>query len=89
VAGRLHDIGTVRVSQEILVKPGKYGTGYPSLVYRRDCHLASRLVHVVDIYDALCAHCRYRDALSPEAALRIVEEQSGASVELPAEIMTR
>src|SRR5204863_525165 len=29
------------------------GGGYPTLRFRRDCHRASKLVHVCDVYDAL------------------------------------
>jgi len=53
------------------------GSGYPRYVYPRDAHFASKLVHVCDIYDALCAKRPYRDAFSPEHALRIVEDLSG------------
>ena len=53
------------------------GSGYPRYVYPRDAHFASKLVHVCDIYDALCAKRPYRDAFPADQALRIVEEQSG------------
>ena len=53
------------------------GSGYPRYVYPRDAHFASKLVHVCDIYDALCAKRPYRDAFAPDHALRIVEDQSG------------
>jgi len=53
------------------------GSGYPQYVYPRDAHFASKLVHVCDIYDALCAKRPYRDAFSPDHALRIVEDVSG------------
>jgi putative nucleotidyltransferase with HDIG domain len=53
------------------------GSGYPRYVYPRDAHFASKLVHVCDIYDALCANRPYRDAFPPEHALRIVEDGSG------------
>jgi putative nucleotidyltransferase with HDIG domain len=53
------------------------GSGYPRYVYPRDAHFASKLVHVCDIYDALCARRPYRDAFPADQALRIVEEQSG------------
>ena len=58
------------------------GGGYPRLHYRRDCALASRLVHVCDVYDALRTNRPYRDAWSAEKA-----EASGANA--PASSSTR
>lgn len=53
------------------------GRGYPQLHYRRDCHYASRVVHVCDVFDALCTDRPYRDAWEIERTLRYIEERSG------------
>ena len=53
------------------------GGGYPSFRFKRDTHYASRLVHVCDVYDALCTHRPYRDAWSSEKALAHMEEHTG------------
>ncbi|MBI4419371.1 MAG: hypothetical protein HY560_00970, partial [Gemmatimonadetes bacterium] len=53
------------------------GGGYPGFQYVRDCHRASRLVHVCDVYDALRTNRPYRDAWPPEKVLAYVEERSG------------
>ena len=53
------------------------GGGYPGLHYQRPTHYASRLVHVCDVYDALCTHRPYRDAWEPEKALALIEENVG------------
>ncbi len=53
------------------------GNGYPSLHYSRTTHIASRLVHVCDVYDALCTNRPYRDAWTSEKALGLIEENSG------------
>jgi len=55
--------------------------GYPSLKFRRDAHYVSRLVHVCDIYDALCTDRPYRHALASEVAIDLLSEQSGIGIE--------
>ena len=53
------------------------GGGYPSLRYRRDCHVASKLVHVCDVYDALRTKRPYRDPWPAKAVLTYIKERSG------------
>lgn len=53
------------------------GGGYPTFRYPRDCHPASRLVHVCDVYDALRTHRPYREAWSSEKTITYVAERAG------------
>ena len=53
------------------------GGGYPVLHYPRDCHQASKLVHVCDVYDALRTRRPYREAWSFEKTLGYLEERKG------------
>lgn len=51
--------------------------GYPGFRYPRDTHFASRLVHVCDVFDALCTARPYRDAWPTEVAIAYLEERAG------------
>ena len=53
------------------------GGGYPVLHYPRDCHQASKLVHVCDVYDALRTRRPYREAWSFEKTLGYLDERKG------------
>jgi putative nucleotidyltransferase with HDIG domain len=53
------------------------GGGYPVLHYPRECAMASRLVHVCDVYDALSTKRPYRDAWPPEKTMQYLEERAG------------
>ena len=53
------------------------GGGYPAFHFARDTHYASRLVHVCDVYDALCTNRPYRAAWTSAKALDYIEEKSG------------
>ena len=53
------------------------GGGYPALHYNRACTTASRLVHVCDVYDALCTDRPYRGAWSSVEALAYLERRAG------------
>jgi putative nucleotidyltransferase with HDIG domain len=54
------------------------GGGYPAMRYRRDCHYASRIVHVCDVYDALRTRRPYRDAWEAERVLSYITERAGS-----------
>jgi len=53
------------------------GGGYPDRHYRCDCHRASTLVHVCDVYDALRTKRPYRDAWEPATTLSYIERGIG------------
>jgi len=53
------------------------GGGYPTLRYARECHNASKLVHVCDVYDALRTNRPYREAWAAEKVLSYLEEKAG------------
>ena len=53
------------------------GGGYPALAYPRECHHASRLVHVCDVYDALRTRRPYRDAWEFEKVLAYLNDRAG------------
>jgi putative nucleotidyltransferase with HDIG domain len=57
------------------------GHGYPTCHYRRDCHKASKLVHVCDVYDALRTKRPYRDSWEAERVLAYIEERAGTEFE--------
>ena len=53
------------------------GGGYPCLHYPRNAQLASRLVHVCDVYDALRTKRPYREAWESERAIAYIEQRAG------------
>ena len=55
--------------------------GYPSLSFRRDAHYASRIVHVCDVYDALCSKRPYREAWSRSRALDLLRGLQGTELD--------
>lgn len=54
------------------------GGGYPTRRSRRDCHHASMLVHVCDVFDALRTHRPYRVAWETNAIIDYITERAGA-----------
>ena len=57
------------------------GGGYPALAFPRDCHYASKIVHVCDVYDALRTNRPYRDAWASDRVLSYIEERAGTEFE--------
>jgi putative nucleotidyltransferase with HDIG domain len=53
------------------------GEGYPFVHYRRPCAVASRLVHVCDVFDALGTDRPYRDAWETQKILLYLEGRAG------------
>jgi putative nucleotidyltransferase with HDIG domain len=57
------------------------GSGYPDRLLRDDIPLGSRIVAVVDVYDALTSDRPYRRALSVRDALRELEREAGRTLD--------
>jgi putative nucleotidyltransferase with HDIG domain len=55
--------------------------GYPAIDYKRDAHFASRIVHVCDIYDALCSKRPYRDPWGHARALDLLRGLQGTELD--------
>ena len=55
------------------------GGGYPSPCDGPDNAVASRLVRICDVYDALCSSRPYREAWTSERAMARLHEQAGVS----------
>ncbi|GMV07435.1 MAG: hypothetical protein AMXMBFR53_37100 [Gemmatimonadota bacterium] len=53
------------------------GGGYPALRYPRECHQASNLVHVCDVFDALRTVRPYREAWPTEKILAYISKAAG------------
>lgn len=53
------------------------GTGYPALTYRREAHLASRLVQLCDTYHALRSPRPYRKAWPADMTTTFLRERAG------------
>jgi putative nucleotidyltransferase with HDIG domain len=70
---RLETAAFVAYEHHILLDGG----GYPRMRYARDCHYASKLVHVCDVYDALCTDRPYRAAWESDRALGYLAERAG------------
>ena len=64
---------TVAYEHHIMIDGG----GYPSMRYPRDCHFASKLVHVCDVYDALRTNRPYRAPWPAKRVRAYIEEKSG------------
>lgn len=57
------------------------GTGYPMSLKGEDIPLASRIITVADIFDALTSERSYRKALSKEEAMGMIRELRGSSID--------
>jgi HD-GYP domain-containing protein (c-di-GMP phosphodiesterase class II) len=57
------------------------GTGYPKLPPGLRPHLASQIVHVADVFDALRTNRPYRAALDEPTVRKIILQESGKSFE--------
>jgi response regulator RpfG family c-di-GMP phosphodiesterase len=57
------------------------GTGYPDGLEGGSIPLGARILSVADTYDALTSKRPYRDALSEDEALRIIEEAGGTQLD--------
>jgi putative nucleotidyltransferase with HDIG domain len=53
------------------------GTGYPNGLKGKDIHLFARMIHIVDVYDALTAFRTYRSQWFPNRAAAYIVKNSG------------
>ena len=54
------------------------GTGYPMGVKRDKIYKLAKIVHIADVYDALISKRPYKEAFSPEEAIKYLKNNSGS-----------
>jgi putative nucleotidyltransferase with HDIG domain len=74
---------TVAYEHHIMINGG----GYPERHFHRECHRASKIVHVCDVYDALRTNRPYRAAWDAEKVLSHMT--AGAGSDFDADIVTK
>lgn len=57
------------------------GKGYPEGLKGEEIPLSARIVAIADVFDALVAKRQYKEGMSPEAALEIMQKDRGESFE--------
>ena len=57
------------------------GLGYPSGLCGEQIPIGARILSVVDCFDAVTSERPYRPALSPEAAIRMIQEEAGKALD--------
>lgn len=57
------------------------GGGYPEGLKETEIPLCARIVAIVDVYDALVAKRQYKECMSPQQAIEIMEKDRGISFE--------
>lgn len=57
------------------------GTGYPDRLKGEEIPLAARILCVADVYDALTSARSYRPALSQNEAFKIMDRESGTTLD--------
>jgi HD-GYP domain-containing protein (c-di-GMP phosphodiesterase class II) len=119
-AARVHDVGKIIVSPEILQKPSRLtpceyaeiqrhaifgarlvdslgdpeltaivrhhherldGSGYPDRLHGERIPIGARIVAVVDTFDALTSARPYREARSPSAAISLLLDEGGQTLD--------
>jgi diguanylate cyclase (GGDEF)-like protein len=74
----LHSLGARPIADWVLHHHEWWdGSGYPSGLAGEEIPLASRIIHVVDAYDAMTAERPFRSPLDHEAALLELERSAG------------
>ena len=54
------------------------GSGYPKGLKGKEIPLSARIMAIADVFDALVSKRCYKDAISAEAAFKIIKEESGS-----------
>src|ERR671937_563962 len=74
LAARVHDLGKIGISNDILLKDGR---GYPDGLAGDAIPLSAQIVAHADAFDAMTSDRPYRKGLRPEVALQRVIEATG------------
>ena len=81
--GRIVDLDFVEVARDMaMFHHEKWnGTGYPMGLKEKEIPLCARIIAIPDVFDALVSKRQYKEGMSVEAALMIMEKDRGIAFE--------